>query len=138
MADSDNGGKQSVRRVAQGLALLWAFGWVVLGAVFGTAGLEGGERIVGAIVQGLIPGAVFVAAALASLKWPMWGGVALLALGALTGFGYPLWATNQPASSVVFIELTMALPPLVAGALLILSARPRPPLDAPPPVGDLP
>jgi hypothetical protein len=139
MTPALDGSRRAVRIGALVLAWAWAVGWVVLGAMFGTGGLEGREAVVGAIMQAVIPGLVFVALALLAMRSALWGGVSLVIVGSLIGALYPVRAPGESLSAIIFIEGLMALPPLVAGALLILTKpRVRPSPDAAPPVGDLP
>ncbi len=44
-------------------------------------------------------------------------------MGLAVGILYPLYATNMPLMTIVFMEMTMALPPFVAGILLLLGRR---------------
>ena len=138
-AAPENGTKRLVRATALTIAWIWAVGWVILGAMFGTGGLEGTGALVGAVVQAIIPGAFFVAVAIVATRWALAGGVGLLLVGALAGVLYPTFATTQSMGAIVFIEAAMAAPAILAGALLIL-AKPRvePSPDAAPPAGDLP
>jgi hypothetical protein len=138
-AGAGNGAKRMVRAVALTIAWVWAVGWVILGAMFGTGGLEGWGAVIGAVIQAIIPGVFFVGVALIATRWALAGGVALMLVGALAGVLYPTLVTNQSMGAVVFIEAAMAAPGVVAGALLIL-AKPRVERspDAAPPAGDLP
>lgn len=139
MTPAPNGARRAVRTGALILAWVWAVGWVILGAMFGTGGLEGRDAVVGAIMQAVIPGLVFVGLALLATRSALWGGVGLVIVGSLIGGLYPVRAPGESLGAIIFIEGLMALPPLVAGALLILTKpRVRPSPDAAPPAGDLP
>lgn len=137
-ADKDDA-KRKVRRTALAIAWLWAIGWVVLGAMFGSGGLEGGEAVVGAIIQGLVPGAIFIAVAILAMRSTLWGALALFACAIVVGAGYPMWASEQGVGAILLVEFGMAAPAFIAGALLLLGkARVGPSPDAAPPAGDLP
>jgi len=134
-----NDAKRTVRRAALAIAWVWAIGWVALGALFGARGLEGGEAVVGAIIQGLLPGAIFIAVAVVAMRNTLWGALALLGCSIVAGAGYPMWASEQGIGAVLLVEFGVAAPPFIAGALLLLGkARVRPSPDAAPPAGDLP
>ncbi|MFG0273983.1 MAG: hypothetical protein ACF8QF_02885 [Phycisphaerales bacterium] len=139
MSEPPTRSRRVVRIGALALAWVWAVGWVILGAMFGTGGLEGRDAVVGAIMQAIIPGMVFVGVALVATRSALWGGLSLVVIGSLVGALYPMRAPGESISAIIFIEGLMALPPLVAGALLILTkSRVRPSPDAAPPAGDLP
>ena len=74
----------------------------------------------------LVPGGMFALAALVAWRWPRAGGALLVAEGILAlGFIVRafLWG-RFTASTFVLMALTLALPPLAAGVLFLVS-RPR-------------
>lgn len=70
------------------------------------------------------PGGILLATAAIAWRWPSAGGALLMLEGLAVAVGYPMLANSRfPASTVVFVLLTMAAPPAVAGALLLLARR---------------
>ncbi len=56
--------------------------------------------------------------------WERAGGVLMIIVGLVVAVGYPLtFGRRFPATTSIFVELTMALPPLLVGILLILARR---------------
>ncbi len=106
-----------VSRSGPVLALLWAFFWIWFGIASGIA-----EKLEPAgVVMHTLPGLVFLAVAVLSWRWPAIGGVALIGVGVVVAVVYPLMFSSRfPLKTVVAVLLTMALPPLAAGVLLLL------------------
>lgn len=99
------------RRAAQALALAWGGWWTFFGLA---SGIGEGSGPVGVLVHTLVPGGVFLATAILACRRQRLGAVLLL-LEALAAAAYA--APGRPYSS--FLLLTLALPPLVAGLLLL-------------------
>lgn len=69
----------------------------------------------------LVPGGLLVATAVVAGRWPAAGAALLIAEGLVVAVGYPLtFGQRFPVSTVIFVLLTMAVPPVVAGALLLI------------------
>jgi hypothetical protein len=109
-----------LRITARSLAMLWAGLWMTFGLV---SGIAEGEGVVAALVHTVVPGLIFLVSALTAFKWDLLAGILLVGEGLVVLVGYPLGARHFPTSTVVFVLLTMALPPLVAGLLLLLGRR---------------
>jgi hypothetical protein len=72
----------------------------------------------------LVPGGVLLATLLVAWRWPVAGGGLLLLEGTFIAVGYPILVAGRfPWTTVLFVPLTMAAPPLAAGALLLFDER---------------
>jgi len=70
----------------------------------------------------LVPGGAFAIIGGLALRWRAPAALALIVLGAFLAIAYPLvYIEFFAASTVVLVVATMAVPPLVAGILLLLS-----------------
>jgi hypothetical protein len=101
------------------LAAVWAGWWIFFGIASGI-----GEKLdlFGILMHTLVPGLVFGLVFLLAWKWEAAGGILLVAMGALVTVGYPMMMfRNRPIrwDWYSFILLTMALPPLISGILLL-------------------
>lgn len=92
---------------------------------FGIASAWGEQLGIGNwIAHLLVPGGILLATLLVAWRWPVAGGVLLLLEGVFIAVGYPILVAGRfPWTTVLFVLATMAGPPLVAGALLLLDAR---------------
>jgi len=81
----------------------------------------------GILVHALFPGLLFLASALLAWRRATTGSWLLLGEGLLVAIAYPLVMRNMPPPTVVFIMITMALPPAVSGLILLLQAAGRRP-----------
>lgn len=110
-----------MRIVAVVLALLWAVWWIYFGVA---SGMSEGMTPGGILLHGAVPGIVFLAAAAIAWRWMFPGGIVLLILGLIVLVGYPIAFSGRfPAATVFAVLLTMALPPIVSGILLILGRK---------------
>ncbi|MGO4884309.1 MAG: hypothetical protein ACLP59_26330 [Bryobacteraceae bacterium] len=111
-----------LRNVALGVGAAWACWWVF----FETAEAMGDGQFGQAI---LFLVAMFGAVALA-WKWPAIGGALFLAegVGAVVLFS-PGWTRHFHLGQFLLLFAIMPLPPLAAGALLLLSRRPVHPAE---------
>jgi len=122
MANNRRNGRQAtllMRYTARGLALIWAGFWVFFGVASGL-----GEELdaLGVFMHTLVPGLIFLVFALVAWKWELLGGLLVLLSGVAVAIGYPVWAAGRfELMTIVFVLLTMALPPLVAGILHLAS-----------------
>ena len=107
-----------MRYLALALALAWACWWVF----FSTAEAVGTHQFGEAIVMFV---ATFGALAIA-WKWPVFGGVVLLLEGcASIAMFAPMWLHRFGGIQVLILFAIMPAPPIVAGALLLLSRSHR-------------
>lgn len=98
------------------IVLVTAF-WLWFGIASAVAERLGVLNWIGHIV---VPGGVLVVTALIAWRWPMVGASLLIAEGLFVAIGYPLtFGRRFPLFTTVMVWLTMALPPAVAGVLLL-------------------
>jgi len=96
--------------------LVTAF-WLWFGIASGIGERLGAGNLIGHVV---VPGGIFLITLLVAWRWERVGGALFLIEGLVVAIGYPLMARGRfPVTTVVMVVLTMSLPPLVAGALLI-------------------
>ena len=108
-----------LRRAARGIVLLWVAFWIYFGLA---SGLGEGLDWFGILLHTTVPGLLFLAFAFIAWRWERQGGILLILLGMLITVWYPLgMGANFPPSTVVFVLLTMALPPALAGLLWLVS-----------------
>ena len=105
------------------LMALWAAFWTWFGLASGI-----GEKLspAGVFMHALIPGLFFCALLPVAWKWPMAGGILMAGVAVLVAVAYPaLMFRHRPVrwDWYGFILLTMALPPLATGVLLLAGAR---------------
>jgi hypothetical protein len=111
----------AMRALPLGLGTAWAVWWT-----FFAVASSAGNWIAGRELFSPFP-VVIVLALLVSItlawRWSMIGGALLSAIGLLL-----LWASlyffNNPASTTWFLVLTLSLPPLISGLLLLADAWP--------------
>jgi hypothetical protein len=114
-----------VRTLARILASLWCTWWVFFGIASGVG--EGGS---GLLRHLFFPPLVFIALFAVFWRRERIGSLLLILEGLLIGVGYPLTVGRDfPAGTTVVIELTMALPPLLAGVLMLAARRRYPTRD---------
>jgi hypothetical protein len=110
-----------VRTIARVIAGLWAGFWMFFGIASGI-----GERLtlVGVLMHVLLPGVIFVGIAAFAWRWQLHGSIVLMLSGIIVMIAYPLLVKARfTLSTIFFVLLTMAIPPLVSGALLFFDAR---------------
>lgn len=103
--------------MGRALGLVWAGFWLFF-AVASALG-DGGNVWTG-LAHALPLGGLAMAAAVAACRWPMQGGLALIAEGALL-LGLMAYGYLRPGNpnAALFIALTLAAPPIVAGCLVV-------------------
>jgi hypothetical protein len=106
------------RCVARALALAWGGWWTFFGLASGI-----GERLtpLGVFVHALLPGGLFLATALLISRWERAGAVLLL-LEALLAAAY----AGLGRTWFMPLLLTLALPPFIAGLLLLAGGQRSP------------
>jgi hypothetical protein len=72
----------------------------------------------------VVPGGILLATLVVAWRWQFPGGILLLLEGLIVAAGYPLFFGSRfPWQTVAMVLLTMAVPPLAAGALLLAGRR---------------
>ena len=107
------------RIIARILATLWFGFWAFFAIASGIG--EGGNNL---ILHLIFPALTFFVLWLIIWFWESPGSYIIIAVGLAIGIAYPLTIGRRfPAMTSILMELTMALPLLLAGILLILSRR---------------
>ncbi len=107
---------KQIRKIARVLTMLWASGWILFGL---SSGLYEGMTLRGVLLHTALPGLVFLLTTIVAWRWEVIGGKLLMFEGLLILVIFPVIAAGSiPFSGILFVILTMALPPLVAGFLL--------------------
>lgn len=106
-----------VERIAWGLALAVAVFWLWFGLASAASERLGWGN---AVAHLLVPGGAFAAIAAIAWRWRVAGAILMIAAGATIFVGYPIvFGEFFPTSTIVFVLLTMAAPPVAAGVLLL-------------------
>lgn len=101
-------------------ALVTAF-WLWFGIASATVEQLGWYNWVAHI---LTPGGILLVTVLLAWKWEALGGTLLAIEGIIVGIGYPILTRGRfPVTTVILMLLTLALPPLAAGIMLLVDAR---------------
>ena len=80
-----------------------------------------------AVLHLLVPGGTFGIIGMLARRWRTPAAIALIAIGAFVAIEYPVvYLEFFAASTVALVVATMAVPPLVAGILLLLSGNRQP------------
>ncbi|HLV79624.1 MAG TPA: hypothetical protein VKT32_05055 [Chthonomonadaceae bacterium] len=118
----------TLRWIARILILAWACWWTFF-AVASTL-FEGPDSIyvTGGWHKALLPcglaALVFLGSALLAWRWEAAGAVLLIAEGLLVCLAYyPIGFLHGSLNTILFVLLTLATPPIVAGLLFFLSWR---------------
>lgn len=107
---------KQIRKIARVLTILWASGWILFGL---SSGLYEGMTLQGMLLHTALPGLIFLLTTIAAWRWEVIGGKLLMFEGLLILVIFPVIAAGSiPFAGILFVILTMALPPLVAGFLL--------------------
>lgn len=105
---------------ARVIGTLWALFWLW----FSVASALGEElRLGGFLMHIAFPGILFLGVALLAWRWPQHGALVFVTIGLIVIVGYPLMMSHMPFHTIFFVELTMGLPPLLAGLFLYLAYR---------------
>lgn len=109
-----------MRYVARALTLLWAGWWIF----FGVATVVSEEFSPTGVSILVCYTLIFLASAAIPWFWEAIGAVILVFEGVIVLVGYPMMTFSHfPPSTILFVVLTMALPPLVAGFLFLACWR---------------
>lgn len=107
-----------VRPAAWAIILLVIAFWLWFGVASATAEGLGAINWIGHIA---VPGGIFIVTALMAWRRPAAGAALLILEGLFVAIAYPLtFGRRFPLFTVVMVLLTMALPPIVAGWLLLI------------------
>lgn len=98
-----------MRYLARIVATVWAGWWTFFGLA---SGLGEELSLTGVVIHTTIPGLIFVLTVVLAWRWEIAGGLVMMAVGLLTLVYYPI-ATTWPGA------LTLAIPPILAGALFL-------------------
>ena len=110
-----------MRHIARILALIWAGWWTFFGLA---SGLAEGVSPAGVLAHAALPGLAFLAGAAVAWRWETVGVVLLILEGLSVLVAYPIMTcAHFPLATIVFVLLTMALPPIAAGLLFLLGSR---------------
>ncbi len=113
-----------MRHLAWTLIVLVTAFWLWFGIASAVAERLGALNSIGHII---VPGGILVVTALVAWRWPIVGAALLIAEGLFVAIAYPLtFGRRFPLFTTVMVWLTMALPPLVAGVLLLVDRRAGP------------
>lgn len=103
---------------------LWAGFWIFFAVASSAADFNSrGGASLGGLIFPISFTAILLLLALTAWRWARIGRIALPLAGLAVFFVYPVMADNFPASKKVFAMVTLGLPPLSAGVLLITSWR---------------
>jgi len=109
------------RSVGLALAALCTAFWLWFGVASAMAERLGATS---SVLHLVVPGGILLLTILLAWKWEALGGALLIAEGLVVCVGYPIFASGRfPIFTVVMMLLTLALPPIVAGFLLVADAR---------------
>jgi hypothetical protein len=99
--------------------VLWTSWWIFFGF---SSGLAEGMTPSGVLLHAALPGLIFLMTTIVAWRWEWLGGKLLVYEGLLILVIYPAIAVGSMSfSGIMFVILTMALPPLLAGILLRLN-----------------
>lgn len=108
---------RAVRYAARALTLIWAGWWILFGLV---SGISGGIGIPNTLLHTAVPGLIFLAIAIIAWRWEGVGRFMLIGIGLLVCAIYLVFVHLPPQMNTGML-LSMAMPPLAAGGLLILA-----------------
>ncbi len=110
-----------MRLIARSLAVAWGGFWVWFGLA---SGISEGIGFMGTLIHTAMPGLILLASAFFAWRWERTGGALLVVEGLIITAAYPLsFGPRFPLATVIFVLLTMALPPIAAGVLFLLDFR---------------
>lgn len=111
-----------LRNIARVVAVVWAAWWTLFGVL---SGFGEGLDPLGVVMHTLVPGGLFLLVTAIAWRWEFVGGSLLVVIGLATFQYYP-FAASWPGA------LTLSLPPILAGFLLLWDCiRPHRPSTPP-------
>lgn len=103
--------------VARGIALVWALFWTLFGLL---SGIGEGLDLLGILIHTTVPGLIFLAVSAIAWPRPRLAGWLLMVVSIVVALVYTVTVSDAMAvGTILFVLATMALPPLVAGSLLV-------------------
>jgi hypothetical protein len=109
-----------MRYIGQALALIWAGWWIFFGVA---SGMDERLNLLGILIHATIPGLIFLVSAIIAWQWQVIGSIVLILEGLLIFIVYPVMFRHLSFLTIILTLLTLALPPLIAGFLLLVSWR---------------
>lgn len=112
--------KRWICAVGRVIAVVWSGFWALFGLLSAL-----GERLdtLGVLFHMIVPGFVFLITVIIAWSYEKVGGIVLIVEGFVVGIAYPLLFSAMATSTVIFVLLTMALPPVLAGFLFMIDSR---------------
>ena len=106
-----------MRIIAQTIAFIWASWWTFFGLA---SGIYEGLDPIGVFIHTAMPGLVFLASAVIAWRWMRTGRIILIVEGLAILILYSLMAHRSFSfTTFLFTLLTLSVPPLLAGCLLL-------------------
>lgn len=103
------------------LALVWTGFWIYFGLA---SAIEEKLNFFQTLLHIAVPGLLFFICVLIAWQWEKPGGILLTTVGLIIVLAYLQMAYGRvPLFTIIFVLLTMAFPPVICGALLILEAK---------------
>jgi len=102
---------------ARVLAVSWALFWIWFGLA---SGIAEGLPPRGVLIHTAVPGLFFALLVVVAWRWKTPGGILLVLASLFVFVAYPTLFRRLPPLVIFLTLLTMAVPPLVAGILLLL------------------
>jgi hypothetical protein len=109
-----------MRYLAVIVALLWAGFWTFFGLA---SGISEGLSPVGILHHSIFPGLIFLISAIIAWRWNLVGGILLVLESLFVFVVYPMRFMDFPLITILLVLATMALPPMIAGILFIVSYK---------------
>ncbi|MBN2543629.1 hypothetical protein JXI42_12255 [bacterium] len=108
-----------MRYAARGLIILWAIWWIFFGVVtIFSEPLELSSILIGI---GII--IIFSFSAVCPWFWERLAAIILLVEGIIILIGYPIIAFGLPVLTIISMEISLALPPLLTGMLFYVLSK---------------
>jgi len=110
-----------LERIAWSLEFAVVAFWLWFGVMSAVSERAGWQNVVAHL---LVPGGVFAIIAAIAWRWRLAGAILMIAAGGAIFVVYPLiFGEFFPTSTIVFVLLTMAAPPVAAGVMLFEARR---------------
>lgn len=102
---------------ARAIALVWALFWTLFGLL---SGIGEGLDLLGILIHTTVPGLIFLAISATAWPRPRLAGWLLVVVSIVVALFYVVATSDaMPVGTILFVLATMAVPPLVAGSLLV-------------------
>jgi hypothetical protein len=106
------------------IATLWVVFWTWF-ALTSSLGKEGSPANI--LLQVAVPGPFFALILFLAWKTEALAGLLLFLMGVFIAVAFPFTSGHLPVNALVFVVLTLALPPLAAGTMFLIDWRMRKP-----------